>query len=389
MAILCFSSIAVQAHSGRTNGDGCHNETSTGSYHCHNSVVPTTPTPVIITAPTISYSWNTGAWSSCSGECGEGNGVKFREVYCKSSLGSFSSSYNCSGSEPLSVSDCTESICAIELVEPEAVYYPTPNRINDVLNNDISKITSNYFDDRAELSCVHTFQGFYSIDLIANSLGFGINVLNNPSACESYSGKFSFLTNILTIFSINVGESNFRASLELDNSGIFNLIYVQDNSIETPSLPTLYNRDDWGRWKDFDNDCQDTRSEVLAEFNQIDGYSCTASLGEWLDPYTNIIFTDAGDMDIDHIVPVSYAHNHGGYGWSDELKEQFYNDQENLLAVDASANRSKGNKSPAEWMPDNADYHCIYVDNFLYIVDKYHLDISDSERATINSRCDN
>lgn len=29
------------AHSGRTNSSGCHNNTKTGGYHCHNSNVPT------------------------------------------------------------------------------------------------------------------------------------------------------------------------------------------------------------------------------------------------------------------------------------------------------------------------------------------------------------
>lgn len=36
VGILAITSTAV-AHSGRTNADGCHNDTINGGYHCHNS----------------------------------------------------------------------------------------------------------------------------------------------------------------------------------------------------------------------------------------------------------------------------------------------------------------------------------------------------------------
>ena len=32
---LCFLASNVFAHSGRTNSDGCHNNTKTDNYHCH------------------------------------------------------------------------------------------------------------------------------------------------------------------------------------------------------------------------------------------------------------------------------------------------------------------------------------------------------------------
>ena len=35
--LILFMAIASMslAHSGRTNSDGCHNDTKTGGYHCH------------------------------------------------------------------------------------------------------------------------------------------------------------------------------------------------------------------------------------------------------------------------------------------------------------------------------------------------------------------
>ena len=33
------------AHGGRTNSSGCHNQKSTGGYHCHNTPKPKPPSP--------------------------------------------------------------------------------------------------------------------------------------------------------------------------------------------------------------------------------------------------------------------------------------------------------------------------------------------------------
>lgn len=45
LTILCLSSFtAAEAHSGRTNAAGCHTNSKTGDYHCHNAKTPTTAT---------------------------------------------------------------------------------------------------------------------------------------------------------------------------------------------------------------------------------------------------------------------------------------------------------------------------------------------------------
>jgi hypothetical protein len=35
IAILIGLSVSAQAHGGRTNSEGCHNNYKTGGYHCH------------------------------------------------------------------------------------------------------------------------------------------------------------------------------------------------------------------------------------------------------------------------------------------------------------------------------------------------------------------
>jgi hypothetical protein len=56
-----------------------------------------------------------------------------------------------------------------------------------------------------------------------------------------------------------------------------------------------------------------------------------------------------------------------------------------LIAVDASANRSKGARDPALWLPTNTAYHCEYVRNWIDVKNKYNLDMDAAELATIES----
>lgn len=41
---VCALASTAQAHSGRTNAQGCHNNRSNGTYHCHNGGSPSNPT---------------------------------------------------------------------------------------------------------------------------------------------------------------------------------------------------------------------------------------------------------------------------------------------------------------------------------------------------------
>ena len=43
MSIACIA-LQVQAHGGRTNAEGCHNDRKNGGYHCHNGKSSTTGT---------------------------------------------------------------------------------------------------------------------------------------------------------------------------------------------------------------------------------------------------------------------------------------------------------------------------------------------------------
>lgn len=138
----------------------------------------------------------------------------------------------------------------------------------------------------------------------------------------------------------------------------------------------LYDRHDWKHWSDFDRDCMNTRHEILND-QAVEGsqkYSpdgCYVSKGEWHDPYSGKTLTRASDLDVDHVIPLKWAHEHGGATWTPEKKEQFANDPDNLLAVDDSLNQQKGAKDPTQWMPPNHAYRCDYLKHWNAVLEKY------------------
>lgn len=141
--------------------------------------------------------------------------------------------------------------------------------------------------------------------------------------------------------------------------------------------PLEYDRDLYKHWIDADGDCQDTRQEILIMESLVvvelteDG--CRVTSGLWVGAYTGEVFTSPSELDIDHIVPLSEAHASGAWAWDDEQRETFANDPDNLVAVRASANRSKGADDPARWLPPNLAYLEEYLRQYKRVKAKYDL----------------
>ena len=129
---------------------------------------------------------------------------------------------------------------------------------------------------------------------------------------------------------------------------------------------------------------------------------------EWFDsdkftytcPYTGTVFKDADDgkedydfsnLDYDHIVPLKSTYLRGAKEWSTEKQNEYAYNQWVGVDVLNSANRSKSDKGPAEYLPDiNIEDYCY---SWLLICSKYDLCMTKEEieicRTNIEIALDN
>ena len=164
----------------------------------------------------------------------------------------------------------------------------------------------------------------------------------------------------------------------------------QPNKPPPHTSPPTYHRGLYGGWLDTDNDCQNTRQEILIAESRVeaslDATGCFVTAGEWHDPYLDSLITDPSMIDIDHFIPLAEVHRSGGAKWDASTRFSFGNDlSENgiLIPVSASANRSKGDRDPANWLPPNEAYHCQYVNRWVALKSKWRLTMDFSERQAV------
>jgi len=131
-----------------------------------------------------------------------------------------------------------------------------------------------------------------------------------------------------------------------------------------------YSRNLYRHWSNMEGDCQDTRTKVLIREARpgtvkfADDDNCVVAAGEWIDPYTGRTVSRPSELDIDHIVPLKHAHLSGGWSWPPQRRRDYANQlayRLHLLAVSASANRQKGDRSPVLWRPENESFWCSYA----------------------------
>jgi hypothetical protein len=128
---------------------------------------------------------------------------------------------------------------------------------------------------------------------------------------------------------------------------------------------------------------RDLRRETFAP----GGERCEVLSGRLADPYTrqSIAFV-AGHLgvDIDHVVALGDAWQKGAQQWSYARRVAFANDPLNLLAVDASANRQKGDGDAATWLPPNRSFRCDYAARQIAVKLKFHAWVTRAEDDAMN-----
>ncbi|MEV7965129.1 HNH endonuclease family protein [Sphaerisporangium sp. NPDC088356] len=165
---------------------------------------------------------------------------------------------------------------------------------------------------------------------------------------------------------------------------------------------TGYDRDEFGyAWADNADDIPfahngcDTRNDVLARDGDAlkyrSGSKCVLISMTLHDPYTDktIDWTkqNASDVQIDHVMPLSYDWQMGASRWSKAKRVQIANDPLNLMPVDGSANSSKGDSGPATWLPPSKVIRCSYAVRFAQVALKYELPVTAPDKDAMLAQC--
>lgn len=150
-------------------------------------------------------------------------------------------------------------------------------------------------------------------------------------------------------------------------------------------------RDAFGSY--IQKDYKDTRARILetraldkVETRTADSGRIYVKRGSWHDKFTGRVLVDvpAEAVEIDHIIPLCWAWDHGAAAWSYEKRREFYNDERYLLVVASHLNASKGDAGPDVFMPLNRAFRCEYVLLFLDGVARYGLTLSPTEIVALH-----
>lgn len=154
-----------------------------------------------------------------------------------------------------------------------------------------------------------------------------------------------------------------------------------------------YDRVYFKHWFDEDLDGQDTRVEVLIEESLSDVVYMTdkeekVKFGMWHCKYTDTLVFNPRALDIDHHVPLFDAWISGAWAWDNNMRNIYANyldDPNHLIAVYRSANRSKGSRSPDQWLPEYIPYRVEYCHVWCKIKVKWKLTVTSAELRTLKA----
>ncbi|MES3038288.1 MAG: HNH endonuclease family protein [Bdellovibrionota bacterium] len=195
---------------------------------------------------------------------------------------------------------------------------------------------------------------------------------------------------------------NILKELSEPSEGLDLLKWVFVNS-NMPAPIEKYKREiHFGKWKKdpASGTCYDTRGRILAAGSEVPVVNsatnnCVVTTGKWYDPYSAQTFYSANDIQIDHVVALHDAYQTGASTWTPSrrcLYSNFMGNKVHLLAVKGTENQLKSDKTPAGYMPPNANYRCEFLHNWLAIKLIWNLAMTEAEvqgikREMTNNNC--
>ncbi|TYK52799.1 HNH endonuclease family protein [Actinomadura decatromicini] len=159
-------------------------------------------------------------------------------------------------------------------------------------------------------------------------------------------------------------------------------------TVAAESHGDTYDRSLFPHWITISGTCN-TRETVLKRdgTNVVTDSSCAATSGSWYSPYDGATWTQASDLDIDHMVPLSEAWASGAWSWTTARRQSYANDLggPELWAVTDNVNQAKGDKDPAEWQPSRTAFRCTYARAWIQVKWYYGLTVDSAEKNSLTT----
>ncbi|MEV6330658.1 HNH endonuclease family protein [Streptomyces sp. NPDC051909] len=142
------------------------------------------------------------------------------------------------------------------------------------------------------------------------------------------------------------------------------------------------------------NGC-DTRNDLLRRdghrLRLRAGSDCVVVAMTLRDPYTGEDIdwrkADAAEVQLDHVIPLSYAWQLGAARWPEAQRRRFANDPLNLLPVSARTNTAKRDAGPAAWLPPHKPVRCAYALRFAQVALAYDLPVTLPDKSAMLRQC--
>lgn len=114
---------------------------------------------------------------------------------------------------------------------------------------------------------------------------------------------------------------------------------------------------------------------------------CRPVAGRWYSPYEGRWIASERLLDVDHVVPLSYAWRSGARRWSQARRRAFANDlvRPELVTVSHAVNMAKGGKGPQSWRPPRRAHWCGYAISWITVKRHYRLSVTRRERAALRA----
>jgi len=143
----------------------------------------------------------------------------------------------------------------------------------------------------------------------------------------------------------------------------------------------------FGGWGDADGDGCNTHQEVLlayAKDQPTTDAQCTLTGGRWVSTWDGVTVTDAAQLAVDHLVPLSEAWQSNAWRWDSDTRHRFMNDlgyRRTLVPVTSSVSDARNGQAVPAWLPPATSFDCTYLAWWVGVKWRWRLSVDANERS--------